>query len=71
MAVRVHELLGLRDLSRTDIIIDEEGPVFIETNVAPGMTETSLVPLALDAGPDGFAKVCSQLVSVAAARVRG
>ena len=71
MAVCVHELLGLRDLSRTDIIIDEEGPVFIETNVAPGMTETSLVPLALDAGPDGFAKVCSQLVSVAAARARG
>lgn len=65
MALRVHELLGLRDISRTDIIIDADGPVFIETNVAPGMTETSLVPLALEAGGDGFAAVCSQLVRAA------
>lgn len=71
IALRVHELFGLRDISRTDIIIDETGPVFIETNVAPGMTETSLLPIALDtgAGP-GFAEVCSQLVLAAARRSR-
>ena len=34
--------LGLRDLSRTDLIVDPDGePVFLEVNVAPGMTETS------------------------------
>ena len=47
LALRVHGSLGLRDLSRTDIIVGPDGPVFIETNVSPGMTETSLVPLAV------------------------
>ena len=50
LALKVHEVLGLRDLSRTDIIIREDGePVFLEANVAPGMTETSSVPLAIEA----------------------
>lgn len=70
MALQAHRLLGLRDLSRTDIIIDDNGPCFIETNVAPGMTETSLVPLALEAGADGFAQICSQLATSAWERSR-
>ena len=41
-----HEALGLRDISRSDLIVDDAGPVwFLEVNVAPGMTETSTVPL--------------------------
>lgn len=49
-AVTVHEALGLRDLSRTDLIIDDDGtPWFIDVNVAPGMTETSLFPQAAQA----------------------
>lgn len=46
-ALRVHDLLGLRHLSRTDMILDAEGVAwFFDSNVAPGMTETSLLPLA-------------------------
>ena len=47
-----HGPRGLRDLSRTDIIVTPDGePVFLEVNVSPGMTETSLVPeLAQHAG---------------------
>jgi len=46
-AVRAHTALGLRDLSRTDVILDPDGVVqFLEVNVAPGMTETSLLPQA-------------------------
>ncbi len=49
-ALLVHQTLGLRDWSRSDLIIDTEGtPWFLEVNVAPGMTETSLVPQALAA----------------------
>lgn len=49
-AVAAHRALGLRDLSRTDLIVDESGQVhFLEVNVAPGMTETSLFPMALSA----------------------
>ncbi|SDB97704.1 D-alanine--D-alanine ligase [Raineyella antarctica] len=62
MALRVHDRLGLRDISRTDIIIRDGVPVFLETNVAPGMTETSLVPLALEAAGLELGEVCEDLV---------
>jgi D-alanine-D-alanine ligase len=48
-AVTVHDALGLRHLSRVDLIVDAAGtPWFLEVNVLPGLTETSLVPMALD-----------------------
>ncbi|WP_425483654.1 D-alanine--D-alanine ligase family protein [Cellulomonas taurus] len=51
VAVAAHRALGLRHLSRTDLIIDGDGqPWFLEVNVAPGMTETSLFPQAAEAG---------------------
>jgi D-alanine-D-alanine ligase len=50
VALRAHALLGLRHISRTDVIVDEAGRVwYLETNAAPGMTETSLMPQALSA----------------------
>lgn len=54
IAVRAHVALGLRHLSRSDLIVDADGtPHFLEVNVAPGMTETSLFPqAALAAGRD-------------------
>lgn len=49
-AVAAHQALGLRHLSRVDLIIDGAGtPWFLEANVLPGLTETSLVPQALSA----------------------
>ena len=42
-----HRVLGLRDLSRTDVIVDDEGtPWFLEAAISPGLTETSVLPLA-------------------------
>lgn len=50
VALAAHEAFGLRDLSRSDLIVDEAGEVwFLEVNVAPGFTETSIVPLAAQA----------------------
>lgn len=47
LAVTVHAALGLAHLSRTDLVVDADGtPWFLEVNVAPGMTETSLLPQA-------------------------
>src|SRR6266705_1442932 len=44
-AVAAHSELGLRDLSRVDLIVDANGGAHVlEVNVAPGMTETSLLP---------------------------
>lgn len=50
LAVRAHTTLGLSCVSRTDLILDADGiPWFLEVNVAPGLTETSLLPLAAGA----------------------
>ncbi|UFS58361.1 D-alanine--D-alanine ligase family protein [Subtercola endophyticus] len=44
-ALGIHAALGLRHISRVDLIVDAEGtPWFLEVNVLPGLTETSLVP---------------------------
>ena len=68
-AVHAHRALGLRDLSRIDFIVDAEGtPWFLEANVIPGLTETSLVPLAIEASGTDAPTVYSGLVEVAAAR---
>ncbi|KQS09903.1 D-alanine--D-alanine ligase [Curtobacterium sp. Leaf183] len=49
-AIDAHRALGLRHISRVDLIIDGAGtPWFLEANVLPGLTETSLVPQALSA----------------------
>ena len=66
LALRVHEVLGLRDLSRTDLIVTADGePVFLEVNVSPGMTETSSVPLAIEAADWSLGKMCADLVRAA------
>jgi len=69
LALDMHVLLGLRDLSRTDIIIDAGGqPWFLEVNVAPGMTETSLFPQALVAAELSLGTFTAELVVAAVAR---
>lgn len=48
VALAAHTALGLRDMSRSDMIVGDDGAVtWLEVNVAPGMTETSLFPLAV------------------------
>jgi D-alanine-D-alanine ligase len=48
LAVLAHRAMGLRHLSRADVIVDRDGrPWFLESNVMPGLTETSLLPQAI------------------------
>jgi D-alanine-D-alanine ligase len=62
-ALTAHRVLGLRDLSRSDLIVDENGvPWFLEVNVAPGLTETSLVPLAIEQSGRTLGEVMTDLV---------
>ncbi|QWC86386.1 D-alanine--D-alanine ligase [Nocardioidaceae bacterium] len=69
VAVTAHTALGLRDLSRSDLIVDADGEVwFLEVNVAPGLTETSTVPLAIDADGLDLGAVMAGLVARAAQR---
>ncbi|MDR1807851.1 MAG: ATP-grasp domain-containing protein, partial [Propionibacteriaceae bacterium] len=49
-ALAAYDALHLRDYARMDLIVDGAGtPVFLEANVAPGLTDTSTVPLAIEA----------------------
>ncbi|MET0480044.1 MAG: D-alanine--D-alanine ligase [Mycetocola sp.] len=67
VAVRVHTLLGLRHLSRVDVIVDAEGVVwFLEANMLPGLTETSLVPQAIEAAGLTLSSAYSALAVTAA-----
>ena len=69
MARTVHHALGLDGVHRIDIMINKDGePVFLESNVSPGMTETSLVPLALEAAGLDLGAEMSRLVVAAAER---
>nr|WP_220486255.1 D-alanine--D-alanine ligase [Tessaracoccus sp. MC1865] len=68
LAVAVHRALGLRHLSRVDMMVTAEGPVFFEGNVAPGMTETSLAPLAFEAAGRELGEVFASLVDQATLR---
>lgn len=66
LAVASHEALGLRHLSRVDMVVTPDGtPVFLEANVAPGMTETSLSPLAFEAANMDLGSVFSSLIELA------
>jgi D-alanine-D-alanine ligase len=68
LAIKAHETLGLRHLSRIDIIVDEAGvPWFLEANVAPGLTETSLLPQAVVASGNSLSDA---YLSVAQAAIR-
>jgi D-alanine-D-alanine ligase len=68
-AVTAHTALGLRDLSRSDLIVDPSGEVFfLEANVAPGMTDTSTLPMALEAAGRDFGVLCRDLLFLAANR---
>jgi D-alanine-D-alanine ligase len=68
-ALAAHGALGLRDLSRVDLIVDGDGqPHVLGVNVSPGMTETSLLPLAVQAEGLDFGKMLGTLVGRAVAR---
>ena len=65
-ALRAHEVLGLRGLSRTDFRWDEakgpDGLVLLETNTQPGMTPTSLSPEQAQAAGVSFPELVRWMV---------
>ena len=66
MAIAVHEILGLRHLSRIDMIVDNKGVAwFLEANVLPGLTETSLLPQAVTAAGHSLGEVYLSLAQAA------
>ncbi|MBV8542308.1 MAG: hypothetical protein JO268_17525 [Pseudonocardiales bacterium] len=69
LALSAHRLLGLRDVSRTDAVLTPDGVAhFLEVNVAPGLTETSLLPMALESDGTRLGEVFAELIERAVAR---
>ena len=67
-SLTAYRTLGHHHLSRVDLIIDsDERPWFLEANVSPGMTETSLLPMAVEAAGMDATEVYSAIVERALA----
>jgi D-alanine-D-alanine ligase len=68
-ALAAHRLLGLRDVSRMDAVVDADGRVqILEVNVSPGLTDTSLLPTAAAAEGTDLGRLFAALVERAVAR---
>ncbi len=64
IALKVHRLLELKDMSRVDFRVDEEGkPYVLEVNTIPGMTELSLLPMACKKAGMDFKEMLSIILS--------
>lgn len=64
-AEQAHAALGCRHLSRTDIIVSQDGSmVLLEINTMPGMTDQSLYPKSASAAGISFPELMSRFVSM-------
>jgi len=54
---------------RVDLILGADGPEVLEVNAVPGLTDTSLFPMAAEAAGIGFEELCERLVVSAAERI--
>jgi len=71
IAVQVHQLLGLRHMSRIDMIVDADQNIwFLEANVQPGLTDTSLLPMGILAAGHSLGETYHS-IAVAAHKNRG
>ncbi len=64
--------LALRDITRVDLMVDAGGtPWVLEVNVSPGMTDTSLLPMAAQAAGLSLRDVCDVIVRAGSGREAG
>jgi D-alanine-D-alanine ligase len=69
LALRIHKLCNCRDFSRSDMMIDSAGNLFVlETNTIPGMTNQSLFPKAAQTAGISMEDLVDQLVKLALVR---
>jgi D-alanine-D-alanine ligase len=59
-----HNALFCKGYSRTDMILKDQNLFVLETNTIPGMTATSLLPLAADAAGISFSRLLDRLIEL-------
>jgi D-alanine-D-alanine ligase len=70
LALRAHQALSCAGYSRTDFIVSEKGPIYLETNTLPGLTKASLYPKALKAQGIDFADFLRDQIVLAERRAQ-
>jgi len=66
VAVVVHQALGARGFSRTDMIMTPNGRLFVlELNSIPGLTQESLLPKSAEASGIPFQKLLDLIINSA------
>jgi len=67
LALDTYKLLGCHGVARVDLMLDADSGELsvLETNVCPGLTETSLLPLAADAAGIGFDELVGRILASA------
>jgi D-alanine-D-alanine ligase len=69
VATQTFRALQMRDVSRADLLVDADGrPWVVDVNVSPGMTDTSLLPMAARAAGIGLADLCERILGFALSR---
>jgi len=69
VAVSTWDVLGCEGFARVDVILTEEGePQVLEANAIPGLTDTSLLPMAGEAAGLGFEQLIARIVDLATSR---
>ena len=64
LALKAHQLLGCRGMSRSDFILKGSTIYILETNTIPGMTETSLLPQAAKSAGIDFSAFLDLMIDV-------
>ena len=64
LALKAHQIFSCYGYSRTDMILINSGPVFIETNTLPGLTKASFYPQQLEAEKIPFLEFIDQQLAL-------
>lgn len=69
-ATVAYEAIGCRHVSRADMIVDTDGqPHLLELDTCPGLTETSLLPIAAAAAGMDFGDLAERILTLATEHV--
>ncbi len=64
-ALGTWSVLGCAGFARVDVMLDEAGPHVLEVNSIPGLTDTSLLPMAAEAAGISFERFVKQAIDLA------
>ena len=68
LATRTYETLGCSGFARVDLILGQEGAQVLEVNAIPGLTDTSLFPMAAEAAGIDFQELVERIIGSARER---